>query len=72
VNAGARIGLVGGNGAGKSVLARVLAGILPPTEGERWAGPSIDIGYLAQNDHHQALHHWGSCGTPGRSTRTRP
>jgi ATP-binding cassette, subfamily F, member 3 len=50
VNAGARIGLVGGNGAGKSVLARVLAGILPPTEGERWAGPSIDIGYLAQND----------------------
>ena len=21
-----------------------------PTEGERWAGPSIDIGYLAQND----------------------
>ena len=21
-----------------------------PTEGERWAGPSIEIGYLAQND----------------------
>ncbi|HET6662046.1 MAG TPA: ABC-F family ATP-binding cassette domain-containing protein [Rubrobacter sp.] len=45
-----RLGIVGSNGAGKSVLAKVLAGILPPTEGERWAGPSIDIGYLAQND----------------------
>ncbi|MCD6053821.1 MAG: transporter related [Rubrobacteraceae bacterium] len=50
VERGERLGIVGSNGAGKSVLARVLAGILPPTEGERWAGPSIDIGYLAQND----------------------
>jgi ATP-binding cassette, subfamily F, member 3 len=50
VERGERLGIVGSNGAGKSVLAKVLAGILPPTEGERWAGPSIDIGYLAQND----------------------
>jgi len=49
VNAGARIGLVGGNGAGKSVLAKLLAGVLAPTEGERRAGPSIEVGYLAQN-----------------------
>jgi ATP-binding cassette, subfamily F, member 3 len=50
VSRGERLGIVGLNGAGKSVLARLLAGILPPTEGERWVGPSIDIGYLAQND----------------------
>jgi ATP-binding cassette subfamily F protein 3 len=50
VSRGERLGIVGPNGAGKSVLAKLLAGILRPTEGERWAGPSIDIGYLAQND----------------------
>ena len=50
VSRGERLGIVGPNGAGKSVLAKVLSGLLPPTEGERWAGPSIDIGFLAQND----------------------
>src|ERR687898_39581 len=50
VSRGERLGVVGPNGVGKSVLAKLLAGILRPTEGERWAGPSIDIGYLAQND----------------------
>jgi ATP-binding cassette subfamily F protein 3 len=50
VGRGERLGIVGPNGAGKSVLAKLLAGVLAPTEGERWAGPSIDIGYLAQND----------------------
>ena len=50
VERGERLGVVGSNGAGKSVLAKLLAGVLAPTEGERWAGPSIDIGYLAQND----------------------
>ncbi len=49
VTRGERLGIVGANGAGKSVLAKVLAGVLPPTEGERWAGPSIEVGYLAQN-----------------------
>src|SRR5215207_5227227 len=47
---GERVGVVGKNGAGKSVLAKVLAGVLPPTEGERWIGPSIRVGYLAQDD----------------------
>ena len=46
---GERTGIVGPNGAGKSVLAKLLAGILPPNEGERWAGPSIRVGYLAQD-----------------------
>ena len=49
VTRGERLGIVGANGAGKSVLAKVLAGVLPPTEGERRAGPSIEVGYLAQN-----------------------
>jgi ATP-binding cassette subfamily F protein 3 len=47
---GERVGVVGKNGAGKSVLAKVLAGALAPVEGERWIGPSIKVGYLAQDD----------------------
>ncbi|HVU79475.1 MAG TPA: ABC-F family ATP-binding cassette domain-containing protein [Gaiellaceae bacterium] len=46
---GERVGVVGENGAGKSVLLRVLAGELEPTEGERQAGPSIRVGRLAQD-----------------------
>ncbi len=46
---GERVGVVGDNGAGKSVLLRVLAGDLDPTEGERKAGPSIRFGRLAQD-----------------------
>ena len=46
---GERVGVVGENGAGKSVLLRVLAGELEPTLGERKAGPSIRIGLLAQD-----------------------
>ena len=49
VTRGERVAVIGENGAGKSVLAKVLAGVLPPTEGERWVGPSIRIGYLAQD-----------------------
>ena len=47
---GERVGVVGKNGAGKSVLAKVLVGVFPPTEGERWIGPSINVSYLAQDD----------------------
>ena len=45
---GERIGVIGANGAGKSVLGTVLAGLREPDEGMRWAGPSVQIGYLAQ------------------------
>jgi len=46
---GERVGVVGDNGAGKSVLLRLLAGELEPTGGERKAGPSIRFGRLAQD-----------------------
>ena len=43
-----RLGVVGPNGAGKSVLGRIVAGALEPTQGDRWIGPSVRIGYLEQ------------------------
>src|SRR2546430_853516 len=46
---GERVGVVGDNGAGKSVLLRVLAGELELADGERKAGPSIRFGRLAQD-----------------------
>ena len=45
---GERVGVVGENGAGKSVMLKVLAGVLEQTGGERWIGPSIQVGYLGQ------------------------
>jgi ATP-binding cassette subfamily F protein 3 len=45
---GERIGVIGDNGSGKSVLVRLLAGELEPTEGEMWIGPSIEVGFLPQ------------------------
>ncbi len=46
---GERVGVVGENGAGKSVLLRLLDGSLSPDTGERKAGPSIRFGLLAQD-----------------------
>jgi ATP-binding cassette subfamily F protein 3 len=46
---GERVGVVGLNGAGKSVMLKTLVGELSPGEGEVWVGPSIRIGYLAQD-----------------------
>ena len=46
---GERVGVVGENGAGKSVMLKTLVGELASTAGEVWVGPSIRIGYLAQD-----------------------
>jgi ATP-binding cassette subfamily F protein 3 len=46
---GERVGVVGVNGAGKSVMLKTLVGEIAPTQGEVWIGPSIRIGYLAQD-----------------------
>ncbi len=50
---GERIGVVGANGAGKSVLFRLILGEETPTSGEVWIGPSIHLAYYAQE--HQTL-----------------
>jgi ATP-binding cassette, subfamily F, member 3 len=50
---GERVGLVGANGAGKSVLFRLLLGEDPPSAGEVWTGPSIKVGQYAQS--HETL-----------------
>jgi ATP-binding cassette subfamily F protein 3 len=46
---GERVGVVGLNGAGKSVMLKTLVGEIGPSDGEVWIGPSIRIGYLAQD-----------------------
>lgn len=45
---GERVGLVGPNGAGKSLLYRLILGQEPPTGGEIQIGPSVEVGYYAQ------------------------
>ena len=45
---GERVGLIGANGAGKSVLLRLILGKEQPTHGEIKIGPSVKVGYYAQ------------------------
>ena len=45
---GAKIGVVGTNGSGKSSLLRIMAGIDADFLGEAWAAKGTKIGYLAQ------------------------
>lgn len=50
---GERVGLLGPNGSGKSVLLRCILGIEEPTGGHITVGPSVRIGYYAQE--HETL-----------------
>ena len=45
---GAKIGIIGVNGAGKSTFMKVLAGIEKEFGGEAWAADGIKVGYLPQ------------------------
>ena len=45
---GAKIGVLGANGAGKSSLLRIMAGVDQDFQGEAWAHDGTRIGYLAQ------------------------
>ncbi|HEY9513743.1 MAG TPA: energy-dependent translational throttle protein EttA [Rhodanobacter sp.] len=45
---GAKIGLLGLNGAGKSTVLRIMAGVDTDFQGEARAQPGIKVGYLAQ------------------------
>ncbi len=50
---GERVGLVGKNGSGKSVLFNLLLSLQEASEGEVWVGPSIRLGYYSQQ--HETL-----------------
>jgi ATP-binding cassette subfamily F protein 3 len=50
---GERVGLIGANGAGKSVLLRLILGLEAPDLGEIRLGPSVTVGYYAQE--HETL-----------------
>ncbi len=45
---GAKIGVLGANGAGKSSLLRIMAGVDQEFQGEAWAHKGTKIGYLPQ------------------------
>ncbi|MFL5608653.1 MAG: ATP-binding cassette domain-containing protein, partial [Gemmatimonadaceae bacterium] len=45
---GAKIGVLGANGAGKSSLLRIMAGVDHDFQGEAWAAKGTKIGYLPQ------------------------
>jgi energy-dependent translational throttle protein EttA len=45
---GAKIGVLGSNGAGKSSLLRIMAGVDQDFNGEAWAAAGTKIGYLPQ------------------------
>jgi ATP-binding cassette ChvD family protein len=45
---GAKIGVIGGNGAGKSSLLRIMAGLDDGYSGEARLTPGFTVGYLAQ------------------------
>lgn len=50
---GERVGLIGANGSGKSVLLRLILGLETPDVGEIILGPSVKPGYYAQE--HETL-----------------
>ena len=50
---GERVGLIGPNGSGKSVLLRLILGMEPADLGEVILGPSVKVGYYAQE--HETL-----------------
>lgn len=45
---GAKIGLLGANGAGKSSLMKILAGVDKAFDGDFYLDPNMKVGYLPQ------------------------
>jgi len=45
---GAKIGVIGGNGAGKSSLLRIMAGVDTEFLGEAWPADGVRVGFLPQ------------------------
>jgi len=44
----AKIGVIGHNGAGKSTVLKIMAGLSEPTNGTTWLKPGARVGYLPQ------------------------
>jgi sulfate-transporting ATPase len=44
----AKIGVIGHNGAGKSTVLRIMAGLDEPTNGETWLQDNAKVGFLSQ------------------------
>lgn len=49
VERGARIGILGRNGGGKTTLIRTLTGDLPALDGQVFRSPQVRVGYFAQD-----------------------
>jgi ATPase subunit of ABC transporter with duplicated ATPase domains len=48
IQRGERWAVMGRNGAGKTTLLRIIAGVLPPDDGDVQLGASLKLGYFAQ------------------------
>ena len=44
----AKIGVIGHNGAGKSTVLKIMAGLAEPSNGHSWVKPGARVGYLPQ------------------------
>jgi energy-dependent translational throttle protein EttA len=44
----AKIGVIGHNGAGKSTVLKIMAGLAEPSNGDTWVKPGARVGYLSQ------------------------
>jgi ATP-binding cassette subfamily F protein 3 len=53
LTAGQRLGVLGRNGAGKSTVLKLIAGVIAPLSGEREAHRDLQIGYFAQHQMEQ-------------------
>lgn len=56
VRYGERVGIVGPNGSGKTTLLRTVVGQLPPDGGTVKIGPSVVMGYYAQEQETLPMH----------------
>ena len=67
---GAKIGVVGSNGSGKSSLLKIMAGLDTDFLGEAWAAKGTRVGYLAQEpDLDLSLNVWGNVELAVKDTR---